>query len=141
MKKAKRILVGLKSLEHAVDLTDAACRLAARGASLELVHVTELPDITPLDADVPELDALAAQILRAAERVALRSGLKVSTLALRAHNAGTALLDEMTERKIELGVFGYHHKHSFGEILLGTAARSLMRRAPCHLLFLVPPQP
>ena len=47
MRKAKRILVGLKILENAVELTDLACRLGARGAELLLIHEIELPDNTP----------------------------------------------------------------------------------------------
>jgi CIC family chloride channel protein len=140
MKKPRRILVGLKTLEHAVSLADLACRVGTRNASIFLVHVTELPDATPLDADVPDLDALAHKILTAGERVANRSGLKVTTRILRAHNAGTALLDEITERKIDLGIFGYHHRRTLGEILLGTAAQSIVRNAPCDILLAVPPR-
>lgn len=134
MKKAKRILIGLKTLDHAVELTDLACRLGARGASLFLVHIVELPDPTPLDADVPDLDAMAKKILRAAGRVARRGEMNVSALVLRAHDAGPALLDEMTAKKVELAVIGYHHKHTLGEILLGTTGQHLARRAPCHLI-------
>lgn len=88
MKKARRILVGLKTLEHAVALTDLACRLGARNASLFLVHVIELPDPTPLDAEVPDLDQMAKKILHAAERVARRSEMKIAAQVLRAHDAG-----------------------------------------------------
>src|SRR5438067_5126326 len=42
MRKPKRILVGLKTLENAVELTTLASRLGSRGASLILVHVIEL---------------------------------------------------------------------------------------------------
>jgi nucleotide-binding universal stress UspA family protein len=140
MKRAKRILVGLKTLEHAVELTDLACRMGPRGASLLLIHVIELPDPTPLDAEVPDLDALAKKILRTAERVAGRSEMKVSKLVLRAHDAGPALLDEMKKRKAELAVIGYHHQHTLGEILLGTAGQHLANHAPCHLLIDIPPK-
>jgi nucleotide-binding universal stress UspA family protein len=140
MKKAKRILVGLKTLEHAVALTDFACRLGARNASLFLMHVIELPDPTPLDVEVPDLDELAKKILRAAQRVARRTEMKVSTRVLRAHDAGGALLDEMKEKKIELAVLGYHHRRTIGEILLGTTAKHLARHAPCHLLLNIPPR-
>jgi hypothetical protein len=43
MKKPKRILVALKTTEHAIELTDIACRVGAQGASLVLMHVLELP--------------------------------------------------------------------------------------------------
>jgi nucleotide-binding universal stress UspA family protein len=140
MKKAKRILVGLKTLDHAVEMTDLACRLGDRNASLLLVHIIELPDPTPLGAEVPGLEAMAEKILRTAERVAGRSEMKVSRLVLRAHNAGPALLDEMKRMKAELAVIGYHHRRTLGEILLGTTAKHLARRTPCHLVIDIPPR-
>ena len=140
MKKAKRILVGLKNHQHAIELTDAACRLGGRGASLLLVHVIELPDATPLDAPVPDLEANARKMLQAGQRVAKRSRMSVSTLILRARSAGHALLDEMQSRKIELAVLGYHHGKTLGEILLGTTHTYLMKHAPCHILMSIPPK-
>ncbi len=140
MKKAKRILVGLKDAAHAVELTDLACRVGARGARLLLVHVIELPDITPLEADVPDLEAQAQKILRAAARVARRSRMKVTTRIVRAHSAGGALLDDLKEEKIELAVLGYHHGRTLGEVLLGTTAKHLATHAPCHVLMSIPPR-
>jgi hypothetical protein len=63
MRKPRRVLVGLKILETAVELTDLACRLAAHRASVFLVHLIELPDNTPLNALVPNLDAKARKNL------------------------------------------------------------------------------
>lgn len=138
MKKATRILVGLKTLEHAVELTDLACRASAYKASLLLVHVIEIPDVTPLEAGLPALESKAQKILRAAERVARRSRLKVQKETLRAHWAGTALVEWMKKGKIDLAVLGYHHGRSFGEFLLGTTAQYVARHAPCHVLLSIP---
>ncbi len=140
MKKAKRILVGLKDAAHAVELTDLACRVGARGARLLLVHVIELPDITPLEADVPDLEAQAQKILRTAARVAQRARMKTITRIVRAHSAGGALLDDLKEEKIELAVLGYHHGRTLGEVLLGTTAKHLATHAPCHVLMSIPPR-
>lgn len=140
MKKAKRILVGLKDAAHAVELTDLACRVGARGARLLLVHVIELPDITPLEADVPDLEAAAQKILRTAARVAQRARMKTITRIVRAHSAGGALLDDLKEEKIELAVLGYHHGRTLGEVLLGTTAKHLATHAPCHVLMSIPPR-
>jgi nucleotide-binding universal stress UspA family protein len=140
MKKARRILVGFKTLEDVVSLTDVACRIGARNATLYLTHVIELPDPTPLNADVPELESAARKILAAGERIAARSGLKFMSETLRAHDAGAALLDEMKERKAELAVIGFHHRRSLGEFLLGTAAQHIARNAPCHLVCVIPPR-
>jgi nucleotide-binding universal stress UspA family protein len=140
MRKAKRILVGLKTLENAVELTDLACRLGARGASLRLVHVIELPDNTPLDAQVPNLEAEARKILGTGERVARRSRLKASALVLRAHSVSDALLDELKENKNDLAVLGYHHGRTLGEVVFGTTAKHLATHSPCHVVLSIPPR-
>jgi chloride channel protein, CIC family len=138
MKKARRILVGLKTFDHAVELTNLACRVGAPGAMLTLAHVIELPDPTPLDADVPEMEAEARRILKASDRIARRSSMKISKQVFRAHSAGEALLEEMKQRKIDLAVLGYHHRHTLGEMLLGSTARQISRHAPCNLLISIP---
>jgi len=140
MKKPKRILVGLKTIDQAVELTDLACRAGAHNASLLLVHVIELPDATPLDAEVPDLDAMAQKILRTGERVARRSQLKVNMLALRARSAGFALLEEIKEKKIDLAVLGYHHAQTIGEVVFGSTAKHLAKHSPCHVLLSIPPR-
>jgi len=139
MKASERILVGLKTLEHVEELMDLACRLGSPTAWLRLVHVIELPDPTPLDADVPELEALAKEILEKAGRIASQSRLNRSTAVLRAHGAASALIDEIERNKIDLAVLGYHHRRSIGEILLGTTAQHLARGAPCRVLLSIPP--
>ncbi len=138
MKRPKRILVGLKSYDHAVELTDLACRVAAPGAHLMLAHVIELPEPTPLDADVPDMEKEAKKIFRAAERAAKNSAVKISRHLFRAHNAGDALLEEMRQKKIDLAVLGYHHRRTLGELLLGTTAKHISHQAPCRLLLSIP---
>ena len=138
MKKAMRILVGLKTLEQAVELTDLACRAGAHKGSLLLVHVIEIPDLTPLDVGLPALDTNAKKILQAAERVGKRSRMKIKKQVLRAHWAGTGLVEEMKDEKIDLAVLGYHHSRSFGEFLLGTTAQYVARHAPCQVLLNIP---
>jgi nucleotide-binding universal stress UspA family protein len=140
MKKPRRLLVGLKTMDHAVTLADLACRTAAKNATVFLVHIIELPDTTPLDAEVPDLEKAGRKILQTAERVVRRSGLKAETLIFRARLAGEALLDEIKARKIELAIFGYHHRRSLTELILGTAAHHLTRHAPCHILLEIPPR-
>src|SRR5947208_16233639 len=81
MRKPKRILVGLKTLENAVELTTLASSVGSRGGSLNVVHVIELPDNTAVDAEVPELEAAAQNILRAGQSVARGRHAKARTIA------------------------------------------------------------
>lgn len=139
MKKAKQLLVGLKTHEQAIELTDTACRVAAPGAHLLLVHVIEVPDVTPLDAKLPDLERKAEQVLRAAARVAQHSGREFRTVVLRARAAGRALLDLMREEHMELAVLGSHHGRTVREFLFGTTHQFLARYAPCRILLSIPP--
>jgi nucleotide-binding universal stress UspA family protein len=140
VKQPSHVLVGLKSPEIAQSLVEYACRLAARDASILLVHVFELPDVTPLDAEVPELEKAAEEMLVNAERTAVACGARARRLFVHAHNAGPALVELLKEEKIELAVLGYHHRKTLGEILLGTTAQHLIHHAPCELLISVLPR-
>jgi nucleotide-binding universal stress UspA family protein len=44
----------------------------------------------------------------------------------------------MKHKRIDLAVLGYHHRRTFGEILLGTTAKHLSHHAPCNLLLSIP---
>lgn len=140
MHKPRRILVGLKHTEHAAELTDLACRLAARGATLLLVHVLELPDQTPLDAEVPDLEDAARMILQAGQRIARRARLTAKPIIIRSHSAGLALVEELSEKHTDCAVLGYHHPHTLGEVLFGTTARHVIAHAPCRVLLNISPR-
>ncbi len=140
MKKAKQVLVGLKDVDHAVELADMACRVAAHNAGVLFVHVIEMPNVTPLDAELPQADAEAQEILNAAARVARRSGLRVRTLVLRARSAGRALLETITAEKADLAIMGWHRGKTLSEFLFGTTRQFLAQHAPCQMLISVPPE-
>jgi nucleotide-binding universal stress UspA family protein len=50
------------------------------------------------------------------------------------------MVDEMKSPKADLAVMGYHHRRTFGEILLGTTAQQVARHAPCAGVSLIPPR-
>lgn len=141
MKKPRRILVGLRSPDQTVELLDIACRLGAHhNAELFLVHIIEVPDATPLDAPLTEMETRAAKILASAERLAKRSGMKVNTMILRARSAGRALVEECKDKRIEMLVLGSHRRRTLGELFSGTTHQYVAKRAPCHVLLSVPPK-
>jgi nucleotide-binding universal stress UspA family protein len=140
VKKAMKVVVGLKTVEQAAELVELACLMSRPDATLLLVHVIELPDNTPLDADVPDLDEEGRKILHVGEEVARREVRKRSTRLVRAHSAAQAMLEELKESHADLAVLSYHHKRTISELVFGTTARHLVRHAPCQLLISVPPR-
>jgi nucleotide-binding universal stress UspA family protein len=140
MEKAKRVLVALKTAEQVRDLINLACCVTAPDSSLTIIHVIELPPVTPLDVEIPEVQATAEKILNAAEEEARRCGLKAHVEILRARSAADALLDEMKEHGFELAIIGHHHQPRMVESLIGTTSSSLAERAPCRVLMSIPPR-
>jgi nucleotide-binding universal stress UspA family protein len=141
MKRPKLVLVGLKTKENLAECVDLACQLADRGASLYLVHVIEISEPAPLDAEIPDLDGAARRILRAGVRRATRNSRRVTTLAPRGRTAGEVLVEELEQRRIELGVFGYSRRPDSGQVSAGATLRHLARHAPCRIIFVIPPPP
>lgn len=142
MQNTKKVLVGLKEAAHAAALMHLACRVAAtKTAQITAIHVIELPEPTPLDAEVPELARAAATILQAAQKVARKHRRAIKTKILRAHAAGPALVDEIKGGKFDLAVIGYHHGRTLGELLLGSTSQYIARKAPCEMLVHIPKRP
>jgi hypothetical protein len=48
MEKAKRVLAAIKTAEQVHDLINLACCVTAPDSSLSIIHVIELPPVTPV---------------------------------------------------------------------------------------------
>jgi nucleotide-binding universal stress UspA family protein len=140
MERAKRVLVAIKTAEQVHELINLACCITEPGSSLSIIHVIELPPVTPLDVEIPEMEASAEKILNAAEEASRRCGLKTRAKILRARSAADALLDEMKEQGVELAIIGHHHRPRMVESLIGTTSSRLAERAPCRVLISIPPR-
>ena len=140
MISSRRILVGLKTADQADQLMELAAALGGPETTLLLVHVIELPDVTPLDAEVPDLVSAAEEILARAESFAHQRGMSAKTEILRAHGAASALVDEMRVHKIDLAILGYHHGRKLSEIVFGTTASHMAKQAPCRIVMNIPPR-
>ena len=144
MKKApQKILVSLKEAADAEELISLATQVAApRKASIVVLNVLELPEVTPLDAKDEVLEAPVRAVEKAFKRQTRKHPRRKFALRLvRAHHAGKAIVEELQEGKFDLAIIGYHHKRSLADLLLGTTAQYLARHAPCRLLMSVPPRP
>jgi nucleotide-binding universal stress UspA family protein len=135
--KLKRILVGLKEPAHADHLIWLACRMAeGTQATITAVHVTEIPEATPLDSDAPSIVAEERNLRRAAEKAIRRHSRrrKIELKFYRARTAGKTLVEEAELIRASLAVVGYHHKRTLREILLGSTAQYVARHAGCAVL-------
>ncbi len=141
--KLKRILVGLKEPSHADHLIWLACRMAVgTPATITAVHVTEIPEATPLDSDAPPIVAEEQNVRQSAQKAIRRHSRrrKIELKFYRARAAGKTLVEEIDSMGADLAVIGYHHKRSLREILLGSTAQYVSRHAACALLVSIPPR-
>ncbi|HVU18251.1 MAG TPA: universal stress protein [Candidatus Didemnitutus sp.] len=141
----------MKTILAAVDLSNstgrvvhAGVRLArASGARLDIIHVIPPPAIVM--NDVYAVDAtLAARIVDAANRYATR---RLQALARRCRARGvdvrivqldgdplSRILKEAADRKPECVVIGSHGHTAAYDLLVGSVAHGLLRKAGCPVL-------
>ncbi|HEY4681921.1 MAG TPA: universal stress protein [Candidatus Acidoferrales bacterium] len=141
--KLKRVLVGLKEPSHADHLIWLACRMAeGTQATITAVHITEIPEATPLDSDAPSIVGEEQDVRQAAQKAIRRHSRrrKIELKFYRARTAGKTLIEEIEDIGADLAVVGYHHKRSLREILLGSTAQYVSRHAACSVLVSIPPR-
>ncbi len=139
--RVKRLVVpinGQRSDERAIRV---AAQIADRKAiELTLIHVVEVPQQLPLDAELPAEIERAEAILRGAEKFAqsLLTGktVQVESELLQARTAGTAVVDEAIERGTHLIIMGTRLRSKHGRVGLGETTRYILQTSPCEVIVL-----
>jgi APA family basic amino acid/polyamine antiporter len=115
----------------------AAARLAAeRGATIAIVAVLEVPYSLPLDADMPDEEAEADELLDEARAVVERYGVRAVTRLARARRAGPAIVEDAAQRQAELVVLGARRRAVRGARtpVFGGTVRTVLKESPTRVL-------
>ena len=124
---------------------ERAIRVAARIADhtsveLTLIHVVEVPQQLPLDAELPAEIERGEAILRSAETFteSLLTGrsVQVQSELLQSRTAGSAVVDEAIERGSKLIIMAARLRSRHGKVGLGETARYILQTAPCEVMIL-----
>ena len=103
----RNILVPMGPDRESEEAVDLACRLAAeRRATVVAITVIEVPLHKPLDAELPEEEHGADQLLDEAKAIGDTFGVKVIGRVVRARSFGRAVCDEAARRGSEIVVVG-----------------------------------
>ncbi len=139
--RVKRLVVpvsGQRSDERAIRV--AAQIADKKPIELTLIHVVEVPQQLPLDAELPAEIERGESILRGAEQLAqsLLTGksVHVESELLQARSAGTAVVDEAIERKSHLIIMGTRLRSKHGKVGLGETTRYILQTSPCEVMLL-----
>jgi nucleotide-binding universal stress UspA family protein len=126
-------VAGTKADEGAIEL---ACNLANRKSKGKIfaVHVIPVERSLPLDAEIESEIRRAETILAHIEEIAKEQGCRVETDILQAREVGPAIIDEATEREVDLILIGVTYKKHFGQFCLGDVLPYVLKNAPCRVL-------
>lgn len=134
MKKFTKILVPVEGVPRDEQvLRLASCVARQDKATLLAIYVIEIQRTLPLDAENAAEIERAERVLQQAEQVTKQSGVRADTDLLQARIAGPALVDEATERGVDLIIMGVPYREPFGEFRLGDTTGYVMKNAPCQV--------
>ena len=120
------------------DLDEEMVRLASAAAKqtsgqLIIVFVIVVKRTLPLDVELEEEVRRGEDVLDRAERTAQPYGIEYSSELLQARATGPAIVDEATERKVDLIVMGVTYRKRFGEFYLGQTTPYVLKNASCRV--------
>jgi nucleotide-binding universal stress UspA family protein len=127
----------VRSLLVPVDGSDAgynalafACDVAhRRKASVNVVSVIEVPRALPIDADLDADEARCEAVLDRAERIARDHRVKLRGELIQARKAAHAIVDEATERDVDVIVLGVAYDRPYGRFQLGALPEYVLEHA------------
>jgi len=87
----------------------------AKGHQTQLVaiYVIEVPLTLPIDAELPEQERMALEVLTAATEIGRKVGVETRTLTVRDRQAGPAIITAAREEDARLIVMGTYREHRY----------------------------
>jgi basic amino acid/polyamine antiporter, APA family len=132
----RTIVVPVVRSNESEEALVAAARLAAeRGATVAIVHVLEVPLSLPVEADLPEREAEADELLDDAVSLVEAYGVRAFARLARGRSAGAEIVREAEQRSAELIALGARRKHARrGTPIFGRTTDYVVRHSPCRVL-------
>jgi APA family basic amino acid/polyamine antiporter len=139
----RRLLVPvIDGYESDEAMTVAAQLAAERGARIAAVTAIELPMELPLDADLPEQERRANEVLDEARAIGELYGVDVVSRIVRGRHAGRAIVDEAERRDSEIIVMGAPRRRGpLGKRVFGDTVDFVLKHAPCRVMVAASPHP
>lgn len=135
----KRIIVPVQGSDADRKAIELAGLLGSgKAAELVLVHVVEVAQSLPLEADMPVEAGAGERTLQDAEQWARKcSDSRVGRIIpelLQARSAGAAIVDEALERGADVIVMALRQHRRHGQSTPGDTVPYVLKNAPCEVL-------
>ena len=98
------------------------------------MYVVTVKRALPLDAEIVAEIKEAENVLDHIEEVAEDQDYEIETDVLQARAAGPAIIDEATERKVDVILMGVEYKRHFGQYSLGEVVPYVLKNANCPVI-------
>jgi nucleotide-binding universal stress UspA family protein len=129
----RNILVPVVAGPEGREAVDLAARLSAeRRATIVAMRVIVVPLDQPLDADLPEQEELADQLLDEARAAAELYGVRMVERIVRSRSAGRAIVEEAERRQSEVIVLGA--PRATRQQIFGKTVDYVLKHAPCRVI-------
>jgi nucleotide-binding universal stress UspA family protein len=126
------ILVPLGGQTSDAEVLKHAALAAKRNkALLYAIHVIVVKQQLPLESEMPTEVATGEQVLAQAEKIAHEYGVRIETTMLQARSAGVAIVEEATERQVNLIMMPVRYRSRLGEFNMGKTVPYVLKNAPC----------
>jgi nucleotide-binding universal stress UspA family protein len=136
----KKILAAVKDTsEISQQIVKVAASIAKTSNSeLYLIYVFQIPLSLPLDTEVPEELDKGDAILDFASEIADDYDISLETHIIQARAAGSGILNEIRDLKIDTAILGMKHNAIPGENVLGSTVEYVLKAEPCNLILIRP---
>jgi nucleotide-binding universal stress UspA family protein len=132
MKKLSKVLVPVDGQPVDDEAIRLACQIAKQDkAHVLLLYVIEVQRNLPIDAENIPAQEHGEQVLSHAEQVAHSLHAQIETELLQSRVAGSAIVDEATDRHVDLIVIGVPYRKILGEFQINPTPNYVMKNAPC----------
>ena len=137
----KRILVPMKLGDIGEEMVATAIKIAQEsGATIDALFVLRVPLEQALDADLPELEELAASSLAEARLLGEDHGVEVTTVLRRERSIGHAIVDEAERIGADLIVLGSAPKWRRQSRFFSPTVDYVLRHAPSEVAIVAFPE-
>lgn len=137
MPSFRSILVPVVGSGASMEAVSIACQLAKKQKGrVTVLHVIEVGRDLPLTAEMDTEARRGEQLLQRAFEVAHDARYTVELELLQARAAGQAIVEEATERRVEVVIMGIERKPLAGESPVGRTADYVLQHAPCQVWIL-----
>ena len=130
-----RIMVAVANPKNAVEIARTTWRLGeAKNARVELLHMVEVPEQTPLSAAERYMVEGKEAIVEA--MIYLAGLFPVSTTMRYCRNVARGIVAAVREKRADMLVMGWHGPGSARSFILGSTVDPVIERSPCNVVML-----